>query len=86
MIANLLSFANRFVIALLVCNTPRLCREDARKSASAAADSSKEGEVIPDAMMTVVKNKDIVKSYRAMFNCIWDASPSLGHDEVPVHK
>ncbi|MDO8521079.1 MAG: hypothetical protein Q7S52_03110 [bacterium] len=38
------------------------------------------------AMMTVVKNKDIAKSYRAMFKCIWDASPSLGRDEIPLHK
>lgn len=48
------------------------------------SDTYKEGEVVPDAVMTVVKNKDIAKSYRAMFNCIWDASPSLGHDGPPT--
>src|SRR3989338_3228934 len=39
---------------LLVCNTPRLCRWDARKSASAAADSSsKKTPVVPRAEYTV---------------------------------
>lgn len=48
------------------------------------SDTYKEGEVVRDAVMTVVKNKDIAKSYRAMFSCIWDASPSLERDEPAI--